>query len=254
MAAWSAFRAIFRRTLLKTLRRPVSLTFSFVQPLVWMCCFGFLFQRYRIDRLTGDASYLTFLVPGVGAMSILFGASQSGIELIRDLQTGFLPRLLLAPTSALTLLGGKLAADVARFLLQAAVIAGLGLILGARPSPSALGLLISAFALGLFGLLMASCSCALAMLARSPEGMATYVHLVNMPLLFTSAALVPQAHMSGTLAAISAVNPLSLAVNTWRGALVFGEVPPLAPVAALFILASAALLVASRTLRRAALK
>ncbi len=31
------------RTWLKTLRRPVPLTFSFVQPLLWMLIFGFLF-------------------------------------------------------------------------------------------------------------------------------------------------------------------------------------------------------------------
>jgi ABC-2 type transport system permease protein len=149
------------------------------------------------------------------------------------------------------LLAGKLAADVARFLLQAAVIVGLGLLLGARPSPSPLGLAISVLALGLFGLFMAACSCAIAMVAKNPEGMATYVHLVNMPLLFTSAALVPQAHMSGTLATISSVNPLSLAVSTWRAALVFGEIPPLAPVVVLFVLAAAALLAATRALRRA---
>ena len=110
----AAFLRMFQRTLRKTARRPVALTFSFVQPLVWMTCFGFLFHRYRVESLSGDAGYLTFLVPGVSAMSILFGASQSGIELIRDLQTGFLQRILLTPTSTYLLLTGKLAADVMR--------------------------------------------------------------------------------------------------------------------------------------------
>jgi ABC-2 type transport system permease protein len=251
MATFSAFFAMFQRTWRKTLRRPVSLSFSFVQPLVWMTCFGFLFQRYRVERLGNDAGYLTFLVPGVSAMSILFGASQSGIELIRDLQTGFLQRLLLTPTRAGVLLAGKLAADVTRLLLQAGLIVALGLLLGARPSPSPLGLSIAVLALALLGVLLASLSCTVAMLARSPEGMATYVHLVNMPLLFTSTALVPERHMPSALAALSSVNPLSLTVSTWRLALVFGELPPLAPVAVLFVLASIALWLATRSLRRA---
>jgi ABC-2 type transport system permease protein len=250
--ASSAFVRMFQRTLKKTLRRPVSLTFSFVQPLVWMSCFGFLFHRYRIERLSGDAAYLTFLVPGVSAMSILFGASQSGIELIRDLQTGFLQRLLLTPTRTHVLLGGKLAADVTRLLLQASVIVALGVLLGARPTPSGAGLLVAAVTLSAFGLLLSALSCTVAMLARSPEGMATYVHLVNMPLLFTSTALVPERHLPPTLAALSAYNPLSLAVGSWRAALVFGELPPLTPVLSLLAAAGLALLVATRTLRRAA--
>jgi ABC-2 type transport system permease protein len=251
VAALAAFFAVFRRTLLKTARRPVSLTFSLVQPLVWMGCFGFLFNRYRVERLNGDTAYLTFLVPGVSAMSILFGASQSGIELIRDLQTGFLQRLLLTPTSRTWILAGKLSADVARLLVQASLIVGLGVLLGARPSPSPLGLLLATVALLSFGVLLASLSCTVALLARSPEGMATYVHLVNMPLLFTSTALVPDRHMPSALAAISSVNPLSLTVNTWRVALVFGELPPLAPLGTLLLLSSAALALASRALRRA---
>lgn len=251
MLALAAFVAVFRRTLLKTLRRPVSLSFSFVQPLVWMSCFGFLFNRYRIDRLDGDSGYLTFLVPGVSTMSILFGASQSGIELIRDLQTGFLRRLLLTPTPAALLLGGKLAADVSRLLTQALLIVGLGLLLGARPSPSPLGLVLGLVALALLGLLLSALSCSVAMLARSPEGMATYVHLVNMPLLFTSTALVPERHMPGALAALSSVNPLSIAVTAWRSALVFGERPALSPLLILSLLASLAVLLASYSLRRA---
>jgi ABC-2 type transport system permease protein len=251
MLAAAAFVAVFRRTLLKTLRRPVSLTFSFVQPLVWMTCFGFLFNRYRVERLGGDAAYLTFLVPGVSAMSILFGASQSGIELIRDLQTGFLRRLLLTPTPALLLLSGKLAADVSRLVTQALLIVGLGLLLGARPSPSPLGLAVGLVALALLGVLLSALSCSVAMLARSPEGMATYVHLVNMPLLFTSTALVPERHMPVALAALSAVNPLSIAVTAWRSALVFGEHPALAPLLVLMLLAGVAVLLASYSLRRA---
>jgi ABC-2 type transport system permease protein len=54
------------------------------------------------------------------------------------------------------------------------------------------------------------------------ESMATFVHLVNMPLLFTSSALVPAKQMPDWLAAISRVNPLTLAVDASRDALLLG--------------------------------
>ena len=45
----------------------------------------------------------------------------------------------------------------------------------------------------------------------------------HMPLLFTSSALVPARQMPDWLAAISRVNPLTLAVDASRGALLLGE-------------------------------
>lgn len=218
---------VFRRTWTKTFRRPVTLAFSLVQPLVWMTFFGFLFHRFPLD-LPARVSYLDFLAPGVCAMTVLFGASQSGVGWIRDLQTGFLPRLLTTPASHHALLAGKLAADVTRLLLQAAAVLALALALGARPSPSWPALPPALLCLALFGTAVASLSSAIALRARSQEAMATFVHLVNMPLLFTSTALVPGKQMPAWLAAVARWNPLTLTVEAWRGALLFGEAPSLA--------------------------
>ncbi|MEA2693907.1 MAG: type transport system permease protein [Acidobacteriota bacterium] len=233
-------RSVAWRTWVVTLRRPVVLTFSLGQPLLWMLFFGFLFQRFPLADLPPGLSYLDFLAPGVSVMTVLFGASQSGIGWVRDLQTGFLPRLLRTPASPAAILAGKLLADVARLLLQALAVLVLALLLGARlrlaPGAAALGLVCIA----LFGLAFASLSCALALRARAQEAMATFVHLVNLPLLFTSTALVPRRQMPGWLAALSRINPLTLTADAWRGALLLGESPswqrallPLAALAAL---------------------
>ncbi len=220
----NALRAVARRTTRSALRRPVLLTFSLGQPLIWMLFFGFLFHRFQLDP-TGHTTYLDYLAPGVSVMTLLFGASQSGIGWIRDLQTGFLPRLLAAPAGLAPVLAGKLAADVARLLLQAIVVLFLARLLGAHllfaPAPAAVALLD----LALFATAFAALSSLLAFATRSQEGMATFVHLVNMPLFFTSTALVPNRVMPAWLAEIARFNPLSLAVDAWRGALLAGDFP-----------------------------
>ena len=79
--------------------------------------------------------------------------------------------------------------------------------------------------------------------------MAVFVHLVNMPLLFSSTAFVPSRQMPDFLCLVSKLNPLTLAVGTLRGSLLFQEIPsvkhsllPLAVLALfLFGVASAAL-------------
>jgi ABC-2 type transport system permease protein len=240
-----------RRTWLKTLRRPVTLTFSLVQPLLWMTFFGFLFHRYEIVGLEGAGGlrYLDFLAPGVCAMTVLFGASQSGIGWIRDLQTGFLPRMLRSPAPSWAILLGKLGADVLRLVVQALLVLVLGLILGARVAPVFPQVLWGLLCLVLFALAFASLSCAIALITRAQESMAVFVHLVNMPLLFTSSALVPGKQMPEWLAAIARFNPLTLAVDAWRGAILLhepvsflGQIVPLVVVAgALFLLAASAM-------------
>ncbi|HEX3126873.1 MAG TPA: ABC transporter permease [Thermoanaerobaculia bacterium] len=230
------------RTWRLTWRRPVLLTFSLGQPLVWMLFFGFLFERVRA---AGEGiAYLDFLAPGVSVMTVLFGASQSGIGWIRDLQTGFLPRMLNTPASPSAILAGKVLADSVRLLLQAAVVLGLGVLLGARLHPGP-GALLGLLCLLLFAAAFSCLSCAFALQARAQETMATFVHLVNMPLLFTSTALVPRDRMPDWLASLARWNPLSLTVDAWRGALLFGQTPslvlrllPLAAVTGVLFLAA----------------
>jgi ABC-2 type transport system permease protein len=75
--------------------------------------------------------------------------------------------------------------------------------------------------------------------------MATYVHLVNMPLLFTSTALVPTKHMPAWLATIAAWNPLTLVVNALRSALLAtGAGFPYSTLLALLLLALTSFLLA----------
>jgi ABC-2 type transport system permease protein len=216
----------------------VLLVFSLGQPLIWMLFFGFLFQRYQV-ALPAGMTYLDFLAPGVSAMTVLFGASQVGIGWVRDLQTGFLPRLLNTPASPVSILAGKLLADVARLVVQALVVLALAVVLGARLRTTSGSLLSGLIVLALFGAAFSALSCAIALRARAQEAMATYVHLVNMPLLFTSTALVPRREMPAWLAAAARWNPLSLAVDAWRGALLQGAPPPLTVPLTLGLLAAA---------------
>ena len=225
MTAVHVFTAVGRRTWHKTLQHPVTLTFSFVQPIIWMAFFGFLFQGYRIELGRPDVTYLDFLAPGVCAMTVLFGASQSGIGLIRDLQTRFLPRMLGTPAPALVMLSGKLAADVSRLLLQAVAIGTLGALLGARIALEVGPILVALLYLFCFAWALASLSCIIALTTRRQEGMAVFVHLVNLPMLFASTALVPARQMPEWLQSIAGWNPLSLVVDALRDALLLGTLP-----------------------------
>ncbi len=253
MLAGSVLYAMCLRSWRKTVRRPAPLAFSFLQPVMWILFFGFLFQRYRIGDSVDPLRYLDFLLAGVCAMTVLFGASQSGIEILRDLQSGFLARMLRSATEPTAVIGGKILADVLRLLAQAVVIALLGAALGVRLSTNLSGVAASLAALGLFAVAFCSLSCFVALRTGAHESMATFVHLINMPLLFTSTALVPKRQMPGWLAAASDYNPLSAAVGLTRRALLFDDISAAPTVLALLgAIAVLAFALVSYATRRAA--
>jgi len=236
------------RSWLKTIRRPVPLTFSLVQPLIWMLIFGFLFHRFALGPEYAGFSYLDFLLPGVCAMTVLFGASQAGIAIVRDLQTGFLQRMVRSSMHPVFILTGKSVAEGTRLLLQAFVVALLGIALGARLRIDPLALLVALVALALFALAYASLSCWVALKTKAQESMPVFVHVVNMPLLFTSTALVPSHQMPAWLEEIARWNPLSLVANGLREALLFGQIPDAANLLPLLALGAFLFALASRTM------
>ena len=236
------------RSWLKTIRRPVPLTFSLVQPLIWMLIFGFLFHRFTLGPEYAGFSYLDFLLPGVCAMTVLFGASQAGIAIVRDLQTGFLQRMVRSSMHPVFILTGKSVAEGTRLLLQAFVVALLGIALGARLRIDPLALLLALVALALFALAYASLSCWVALKTKAQESMPVFVHVVNMPLLFTSTALVPSHQMPAWLEEIARWNPLSLVANGLREALLFGQIPDAANLLPLLALGAFLFALASRTM------
>jgi ABC-2 type transport system permease protein len=248
MTALYIVRETALRSWLKTIRRPVPLTFSFVQPLFWMLIFGFLFHRFTLGPAYAGFSYLDFLLPGVCAMTVLFGASQAGIVVVRDLQTGFLQRMVRSSMHPVWILSGKIVADVTRLLLQAFVVALVGVALGAQLRIDPLALLLALVALALFALAYASLSCWVALETKAQESMAVFVHVVNMPLLFTSTALVPSAQMPAWLEALARWNPLSLVANGLREALLLGHLPEAANLLPLLTIGTLLFALASRTI------
>lgn len=237
---------VYLRVLKTSLRRPVHLTFSLVQPLMWMLFFGYLMRRFPLDSLPPSVDYVSFLLPGICAMTVLFGASQVGIGLIRDMQTGVFQRMLASPAPRWALHVGKVSADATRLVAQAIIVLAAGLAVGAGVTLAPAPLLAGLVTLFFFAVAFGSLSCLIALKARRQETMAAFVHVVNMPIFFTSTALVPAKQMAGPLAAIAALNPLTPVVEALRGALLFQAMPSfthqLLPAAALAVaLASSAI-------------
>ena len=87
-------------------------------------------------------SYLTFALAVPFVQSGIIAVTNSGGDLARDIEDGFLDRLALTPMSGVALVAGQLAGIVALGLMQALVYLGVGLAAGATLEAGLAGALV----------------------------------------------------------------------------------------------------------------
>jgi ABC-2 type transport system permease protein len=215
---------LYQRSMKKLLRRPVAVYFSLIQPVIWMLLFGQIFNRIAgaNAQAFGGKSYFQFFVPSVLLQTLLFGAAQSGIGIINDMQSGFLSKLLTTPVHRMAILLGRILGDLTRMILQGLLILLIAWLAGQLQSdhvryeyglPGVLGALSIAL---LFGLGLASFNVFLALKTRNTESTFLIANFLTLPLLFTSSAQLPIPLLPDWLQLVARFNPVTYAIDAMR--------------------------------------
>ncbi|MDQ3726022.1 MAG: ABC transporter permease [Actinomycetota bacterium] len=131
-----------RRSVLRTLRQPAQIVPALVFPLFLLAVnSGGLEDATHLPGFPTD-SYLTFALAVPFMQGALFSVMNSGTDLARDIETGFLNRLALTPLRGAALLSGLLAGSVVLGIVQAVVYLAVGLIAGAELAAGPAGVLV----------------------------------------------------------------------------------------------------------------
>lgn len=222
-----------------------------MQPIFWLTIFGFLFER-NFSFL--EVSYISYLLPGVCAMTVLQSSAQAGILFIKDFQTDFFGRYHFTPASRLIFLFFKIFADYVRIVFQIIILFIIGYLIGVeniRVTLLGIGsILLAAF---LFTYFYASLSSLIAIRTKTSEMMATFIQLFNLPIIFTSTALVPNKNLPNWLAVIAKYNPLSHLSNIFRSNMIdfdWGVITNLKGFVVISVLAISFFLLALLSLRK----
>jgi ABC-2 type transport system permease protein len=88
------------------------------------------------------SSFVAFALAVPFIQGALFATMNTGTDLARDIQTGFLSRLSLTPMRRLAVLAGQLGGAVALGLVQAVVYLSVGLIVGVDVKSGPLGIVV----------------------------------------------------------------------------------------------------------------
>jgi len=201
---------------------------SIAQPLLFLLALGFGFGP--IYQKAGGGNYIDFLAPGIIAMSVLFTALFSGIEIIWDRQFGFLKETLVAPVSRFNIVIGRTLGGTTVACFQGTLVFLAAMLIGFQPTGGPL--VLGFFFMILMALLFTSLGTAIASLLNDMQGFQLIMNFLVMPIFFLSGALFPLSGLPKSLVLISSLDPLSYGVDGLRlafsGVSHFGLLPDLA--------------------------
>jgi ABC-2 type transport system permease protein len=216
--------ALWRRDMVKFLRDRRSLVTSMVRPFLWLVAFG-LGLRASV-KLPGGTDFVSFLVPGMAAMTVLFSSMFAAISIVWEREFGFLKELLVAPIPRGAIVIAKLAAGSATATVEAALMLALAPLIGARFSAG--GALASLPLLAVFGMSVNALGIVVAARMKSFEGFGSIVNFVIQPIFFLSGALYQLDGLPRALRAVVLINPMSYVVDAVRGLCIGGNHFPIA--------------------------
>jgi ABC-2 type transport system permease protein len=202
------------RSVRLTRRDVESLVLSVALPVMMMVLFVYVFGG-AID--TGTA-YLNYVVPGIVLLCVGFGAATTAPAVAADMLGGMVDRLRSMPIAGSAVLTGHVVASVTRNAVSTAIVLGVAVAMGFRPSAgagewaAALGLLL------VYVLALSWLAAGLGVLASSVQS-ANALTFFMLFLPYLSSAFVPTDTMPAALRTVAEHQPITPIIETVRGLL-----------------------------------
>jgi ABC-2 type transport system permease protein len=221
-ATATQIRVLARRSVRRTLRQPANVFFAIAFPLLLLAVnSGGLRSVVGLPGFPTD-SYLDFFIAFTFMQGALFATINSGTDLAKDIQTGFLNRLSLTPLRGSGLLVGHLSGAVFMGFVQALVYLCVGLAAGvtiASGFPGALALLALAT---LIALGFAAIGTMFALRTGSGEAVQGLFPLFFVLLFMSSMALPRNLIDSDWFRTVATYNPVSYLIEGMRSLIIQG--------------------------------
>jgi ABC-2 type transport system permease protein len=207
--AWT----ITLRDLTHWVYQPTPVVVGLLFPVLMVLMFGYLFGG--AISVPGGGDYREFLLPGLFALTMVFGIEATIVAVTSDAAKGVTDRFRSMPMAQSAVVTGRCTADMLNSALGLAVLIVCGLVVGWQwrggggDALAAVGLLLLLrFALLWVGIY-------LGLLFKNPESVVA-VQILVWPLGFLSNAFVAPATMPGWLGTVAEWNPLSATVSAAR--------------------------------------
>ncbi|GEL93355.1 ABC transporter permease [Cellulomonas composti] len=219
---------VARRNIIKIKRVPDLLVFTTLSPIMFVLLFAYVFGgAIAVPGGADPNAYREFLMAGIFAQTVIFGATITGAALAEDVKKGIIDRFRSLPMAPSAVLTGRTLSDVVNNVLVLVVMSLTGLLVGwgihSSVGEAALGFAL----LILFAYAISWIMAWLGMLVPSVEVFNNATFIVIFPLTFVANTFVPLESLPGPLQTFAEWNPVSAVTQASRE--LFGNIPAQVP-------------------------
>jgi ABC-2 type transport system permease protein/oleandomycin transport system permease protein len=208
------------RNILNLRRNPQVLVFSTVQPVIFVLMFRYVFGGAinigKVPGFPGPIKYVNYLMPGIFAQTIVFGAVNTAVGLADDLNKGLIDRFRSLPMARSAVLIGRTLADLTRNIFVVTLMVLVGFAVGFRYQTSFGGLLAGALLIFAFAVALSWVFATVGLLIGNAEAAQAASFPILAPLTFASSAFVSVNNMPGWLQPFARNQPVTVVIDAVR--------------------------------------
>jgi len=189
-------------------------------PSLFMPAFFFIITSAAfssVAQLPGftSSSYLQFYAPAAILMSIFFSSGDAGIDLVVDITSGYLDKLMIAPIHHVAIIVGKLLATGVRASVQTSLVIAIILLFGGRIATGPLGLVVILLLGALFGIAWSAIGMSIALLTRNQRATQSSF-ILFFPFTFITTSQMPLNLLDGWYRVAVQINPVTYVLEAIR--------------------------------------
>jgi len=213
---------MLRRNLRRTIRYPAAIATTIGLPIVFLLLFVFVFGDTLGTGLVGASGgrdvYLNYVTPGIILLAAAGAATGTAISVAMDMTEGIVARFRTMAIARVSVLTGHVVGNLIQTMLAMAVVIGVAVLLGFRPTAGPLEWILVIGLLAMITFALIWLAVALGMVTRSVETASN----LPMPLIllpFLGSGFVPTDSMPAGLRWFAEHQPFTPVMETLRGLL-----------------------------------
>lgn len=209
--------ALTGRNLRHWTRQPQLVIFSTIQPVMFIILFNYVFGS-AIGEAPGfeNLDYTDYLMAGIFAQTVAFGATQTAVGLAEDLAGGMVDRFKSLPMARSAVLIGRTTSDLTRNLFVLALMIGVGYLVGFNFQNGVANALLAIVLVAAFGYAFSWVFAAIGLSLPNAESAQAAGFLFVFPLTFASSAFVQTQGMPDWLRVFAENQPITRLINAVR--------------------------------------
>jgi ABC transporter DrrB family efflux protein len=215
---------VAKRNFIKIKRVPELLIWTTMSPIMFVLLFGYVFGSSI--NIPG-ASYREYLIAGIFAQTVIFGATGTGSRMAEDMTKGIVDRFKSLPMARSAVLIGLTASDILYNSISILVMSITGLLVGWRIRTSAPQAIVGFLLLLLFAYAMSWIMAYVGLKVPSVEVVQNASFMIIFPITFVANTFVRSDLLPGPLQTFAEWNPVSAVAQAAREA--FGNTGSLPP-------------------------